>query len=148
MSGGSDGRVLVFSTKPDAAADNSVHDGSVESLLIGSTGHVISTASNGTIAAHSLDTGEGRRLTRHAWRIPDGCLALFGDYVISGGPEGQVHASSLSQETVRRLAEHQSAVSALLITAEGRVVSGGEDGLVHVVGVDGSGPAELTRSND
>lgn len=135
VTGGSDGQ--VFSTSIDSGEPRLVatHKDGVSHLVLTEQDKVVSTGADGRVCYGSIDGGESLELINSRAGVHH--FKLAGDRVIIAAYDGGVFSVSLEGRDARLISQHDGQVWRFMLTGDGQVVTGGDDGRVICGSVDG-----------
>jgi NACHT domain- and WD repeat-containing protein len=151
--GGSDGRIWVWS-RLDGRRIRCLdgHTQAVTCLALPTPGRLLSAARDGTARLWDVETGDLLRICSSPLGPVEHVAALPVPGLVAGaGPTGSLFLWNQGDETlIGAWKGHDSAVTCLVVTGDGRLVSASRDHLVKVWGLDEPGrePLVLTHHRE
>ncbi len=116
LTGGTDGRLLLFDLATGATRAFTGHTAVVTSLEILTDGKTsISSSRDGSVYAFDLDSGAGKLLTRHQGGATRVVLSSDQRLAISGGRDGKIHLIDLVGGAAPAIFDSGSPVAALAV---------------------------------
>jgi len=132
LSASDDGVVRAWDPEQHRAGVLTHMETAVRALAVTPDGeHVIRGSDDGTVAVHQAENG--RDLGRHSGRVRAVAISDDGRLAVSGSSDGGVAVWDLAGDGApRALLGHSGAISAVAVTANGRIVSASQDGTLRV----------------
>ena len=147
LSGGDDGRVLVWELEQRTARPLIEHRGRVVSLDVAPDGRRVASASwDGTVGLTSLVDGQSTFLKGHAGPVNDVLFSADGQWLYTASSDGTIRVWDIAGQLQERvLVEHGFGVNVLARDAVGNLAFGAINGALKVVSpIDGSVLADLS----
>ncbi len=148
-SAGGDGVVRTFTSKGEQVREIAAHAGACHAVALNDK-VVASVGADGMLRVHDLKSGKLKK----EWKLsarPLRAVAIDGaaDAFAAGGDDGVVRVVS-GRDGKREMPGHDGAVLCVAFTpaADGRLVSGGEDGTVRIAYLVGAVDADVRSKDD